>query len=133
MEQMIRGLRGQLELRQGAPAEALEELQRRLGVRLPEDYLAFLRASDGAEGPIGESSYVMLDGVDELLLENEGMKAIQRGFFIFGSNGGEEAYAFELRSGAMRVVETPYDVMGLDEPTVRAQSFTEFLRYLEGK
>ncbi len=131
MEDLIRQVGRHLKLRQGASAEAIEELQRRLGVRLPQDYLAFLSKSDGAEGPIGASSYVALCGVDEVVAENEGLGGIASGLLIFGSDGGEAAYAFELRSGAMHVVEIPFEVMDVHQPVVIAESFTEFLHYLE--
>ncbi len=131
MDDIIRRLGGQLSLRQGASQEALEELQRRLGVRLPEDYLAFLGASDGAEGPLGEWSYVALCSVAEVVARNEGLARLRDGLLIFGSDGAEEAYAFDLRGPAMRVVEIPYEVMGTHEPAVRADTFAEFLRYLE--
>lgn len=116
-------------LRQGASPGALEELQRRLGVRLPQDYLAFMSKSDGAYGFVG-TTYVALSSVQEVLEENEGLFGLPKGLVIFGSDGAEEAYAFDGRDGSMRVVRMPYDDIHY-VPTVLAATFTEFLQYLE--
>jgi hypothetical protein len=112
------------ELTLAAPADAadLERLRRECGAQVPEQYLAFLKAHDGAEGAVGvlhraaevgraEDFYPELDHLRRLV--------------VFGSNGGLEAFCFNP-SGA--VVVLPW--IGGPEDTIPQGSFSEFLRRL---
>jgi hypothetical protein len=130
MEDTTRRLSYEAARRQGASPDALAELQRRLGVHLPQDYLAFMSNSDGAYGFVG-SNYVALSSVREVIEENEALREFTSGLVLFGSDGAEEPYAFDARDGSMRVVQIPYEELGDAEPAVLADTFTEFLQYLE--
>jgi hypothetical protein len=130
MEDITRRLSYNAGLRQGASPDALGELQRQLGARLPSDYLAFMSESDGAYGFVG-TSYVALSTAQEVIQEHEAFSEFAQGLVFFGSDGAEEAYAFDARDGSMRVVQIPYEELGFAEPLVLADTFTEFLQCLE--
>jgi hypothetical protein len=69
---------------------------------LPEAYLKFLLQSNGGEGFIGHSSYIILWAIEDLIKMNESYQVDEYapGLFLFGSDGGGEAYAFDIRSGS---------------------------------
>jgi hypothetical protein len=108
---------------------SLEDVRQRGGIGLPTDYGAFLRRWNGGEGFIGEKSYVILWTAEELLELNQAYQVNEYapGLFLFGSDGGGEAFAFDLRRDPCSVVSVPF--VGMDLSLVRpvAEGFTEFL------
>lgn len=122
-------LAGALTLRASATASAIERFQTDSGVKLPEDYVGFLLHSNGADGPVGETGYVSMWAIDELSELNGGYRVAEYapGLLLFGSDGGDEAFAFDLRDSAMPIVEVPFVGMSLDEATPLAATFTAML------
>jgi hypothetical protein len=122
-------LAGQLTLRAPAKASAIAQFQIDHGIELPEDYVDFLLHSNGADGPVGETGYVSLWGIDELIELNRGYRVEEfaPGILLFGSDGGDEAFAFDLRDSSMSIVEVPFVGMSLDEVRPLAATFTEML------
>ena len=94
-----------------APADPSDvgRLSSGLGVVLPSEYLAFLRQHNGGEGFIG-NNYIILWKAEELADFNREyeVESYAPGIFLFGSNGGGEAYGFDTRSTAMPIVRTPF-------------------------
>lgn len=82
--------------RQGASLADVANAERALGARFPEDYRHFLTQSDGLEGPIGRSGYLMLFSVRDLAEINEAADVAEfaPGFVIIGSDGGGTTYGF---------------------------------------
>src|SRR3954453_16270656 len=107
-------------LRGRAPVGAaeIERFRQEVGFDLPRDYVEFLRRSDGGEGWIGPNAYVILYRLGELAELNKAyhFDEYARGFFAFGSDGGGEAYAFDIRTSAMPIVAFPF--VGLDPDVV---------------
>lgn len=52
------------------------------------------------------------------------------GLLLFGSNGGGEAFAFDLRTPVRRVVSLPFVGMDLKIATLLGTSFDSFLEHL---
>jgi hypothetical protein len=104
---------GQLHLRHPATQDDIRAAEATLGVKLPTDYKTFLARSNGADGFVGEA-YVMLWSVDELHALNEGyeVKKYAPGYIIFRSDGGGEAFAFDLTQPDMPIVSLPF--VGMD-------------------
>ena len=118
-----------LNLKQPAAGDTLKQL--RSVDRLPNDYVSFLRMSNGAEGFVG-SSYLILFATEAIESINQAA-AVDRlapGLIIFGSDGGGKSYAFDTRREEVTIVEFFDMDIGDEEPTVRAKSFTGFLKYL---
>ena len=112
------------ELTLAAPAEPaeVERLRQEFGPQDPDDYLAFLTAHDGAEGPVAVLAPVAQVGLaDDLYPELDHL----HGLVVFGTDGGLEVFGFDA-TGAVVVI--PW--IGGPEDAVPQGSFTEFLRRL---
>jgi hypothetical protein len=94
-----------------APAtkEALQSVIGALPKPLPDSYITFLARSNGGEGFIGER-YVWLWKAEELMTRNRGYKVAEffPNFFFIGTDGGGEAYAFDISGGDETVFQVPF-------------------------
>jgi SMI1/KNR4 family protein SUKH-1 len=99
---------------------------------LPDEYLRFIQKMNGGEGFVGRSGYLILWPIEELLRMNEAylVEEYAPGLFIFGSDGGGEAFAFDLRDDRKSVVSVPFVGMDLSLANCIGQSFGEFLSNL---
>ena len=114
-----------------ANAASIRQFEREASLQLPEDYAQFLQQADGGEGFVG-NSYVILWHVGELLELNRAYQVVEYapGLFLFGSDGGGEAFAFDTRTAANAIVSLPF--VGMELKVVRpiASDFTAFLEEL---
>ena len=111
---------------------AIEQFQTATNITLPEDYSEFLRHANGGEGFVGEAAYVILWPIEEIQELNEAyeVEEFAPGLILFGSSGGGEAYASDLRDGEMSVVQVPFVGMELELVERIADSFSGFLDVL---
>ena len=118
-----------LTTRQPATSEQIHELHAAIGVTLPVDYVDFMLVSNGADGPLGETGYVSLWQVQEIAQLNKDYRVADfaPGLLLFGSDGGDEAFAFDTRTDPMAVVGVPFIGMSLSEAKPLAGTFTDFL------
>ena len=109
----------------------IKEFQVASDIALPDDYLEFVQKANGSEGWIGDA-YVMLWRVEELLEKNSAYRVTEhaRGLLLFGSDGGGEAFAFDLRSGSGPIVSIPFVGMDIKSATPIATTFRGFLESL---
>lgn len=116
----------------GADENTLREMSSSLGLSLPPDYLEFLRSTNGAEGPIGEKSYVSVWPAEEVKALNDEYAVAEcaPGLLLFGSDGGDTGYGFDTRSKEERVVEVPFIGMSLDSVMPCGRSLGDFFEYL---
>lgn len=130
LEKTILGLLSGLSLRPPAARSSIQRIQSSLGIVLPLDYVTFLNISDGAEGPIG-TTYLALWSTEEIprLNEASGVKEFLPGLVIFGSDGGDTAYAF--RKDGSDIVQAPFVGMAASEVQPACGSFIHFLRHLK--
>lgn len=118
----------------GASQQTIASFVREVGEPLPEDYLAWMELSDGGEGFVGPISYLILWRLSEVVERNRRLdvSALAPGLLLFGSNGGDAAYAFDRRlPSAVSVVELPYVDLG-QENALRpcGDGFLDFLETL---
>lgn len=110
----------------------LMEFEREAGFQLPGDYVRFLQETNGGEGFVGPNAYVILWRVEELLQMNKAYEVAEYapGLFLFGSDGGGEAFAFDRRFDSESIVSVPF--VGMDLALVRPQAanFQEFMERL---
>ncbi len=103
------------------------------GAALPDDYLAFLRLANGADGPLPGGSSIVLWEAEQLPGVNEDFETEERmpGCFIIGSDTGDFPFGIDLRPDAPpeRYVETEDVSMDWDYVLWRGASFVELLRY----
>jgi hypothetical protein len=94
---------GRMELNPPASEEEVQAAQAALGVQFPEDYIAFLKHSNGAEGKIGEAGWLWLypladvvSSTKELwrISEEDGLDGLDdlHPYVHLGSDGGAETY-----------------------------------------
>src|SRR5690242_10258239 len=97
-----------------AGVAAIRQFETESRVRLPDDYAEFLHQMNDGEGFVG-NAYVILWRIEELLEMNKGYQVAEfaPGLFVFGSDGGGEAFAFDLRSDAKPIVSVPFIPMEL--------------------
>jgi hypothetical protein len=115
-----------------SPAESTEivALREAAPSALPESYFAILGVTNGGEGDLGvEPGWIVLWRTEDVLLNNREYQIAESapGLFGFGSNGGGECLAFDLRDGgAGRIVMVPFIGMDLQEVVAIADSFDLF-------
>lgn len=86
---------------------------------------------NGGEGFIGEA-YVILWRLEELMDMNIGYEVADYapGMFLFGSDGGGEAFAFDIRSDTRPIVSIPFLPMDVKLARAVAPDFNGFLEKL---
>jgi cell wall assembly regulator SMI1 len=119
--------------RPGASSAAIEAAERDLGVRIPEDYRAFLQASDGIEGFSGpDGDYLRLWSVADLPKHNRGyqVSVFAPGVTLIGSNGGGDALGFVRPSGKTVYVRLPFIPLSLGKAEVMGETLIELMQRL---
>jgi hypothetical protein len=111
-----------------ATEEAISELANRIGRPLPMVYLDAMRIANGGVGFIG-ARHVHLWKVEELIERNKRYEVARYApsLFLFGSNGGGEAYAFNLTKSDEVVYEVPFIGLDVKEALPIAKSFSAFV------
>jgi hypothetical protein len=127
MLKLLRELGSALNLRRAAEGAAIAQVQSQLGWVFPDEYIAFLRTSNGCDGNLANGDYVYLWSVEELLVANAsyGFPEFCPEIVAFGTNGGGEAFGFKRTNGHIAMV----DLCALDikDAIDIAPRFTEFL------
>jgi SMI1/KNR4 family protein SUKH-1 len=99
-----------------APAskQALNDLRTALPKTLPSGYMAFLERANGGEGFIGER-YAQLWRAEELIEVNRSYHVAEfaPNLFLIGSDGGGEAYAFDISTNDSTLFVVP--LIGMPE------------------
>jgi hypothetical protein len=113
-----------------ASSAALAALKAGLGKALPESYMAFLERANGGEGFVGEF-YLRLWRAEELLELNRAYNTAEffPNFFLIGTDGGGEAYGFDVSRGDTTVFGVPFIGLPSDARAV-ASSFDTFVATL---
>jgi hypothetical protein len=112
----------------------LQQLIRQAPVDLPEEYLAYLRRSNGGGGDIPVQPWlvyfwkaleVQRYNVDYQVAENV------PGFYAFGTSGGGEMFAFDTRTDRpWPIVMIPFIVMDVADAVQVAPDFATFSKML---
>jgi hypothetical protein len=114
-----------------ASCEEIERIQQKLSFLLPKSYVDFMLTRNGGEGFIGRS-YLVLWKMEELISMNNAYHVAEfaSGLFLFGSDGGGEAFGFDTRCEAPGIVSIPFVAMELEDARVVATDFEAFLSVL---
>jgi hypothetical protein len=122
----------ELDLSEKASENLIKAVESQLSFMLPDEYKSFMRFSNGAEGSIGKNSYVALWSLEEIVELNKdySVNEFVPGLVLFGSDGGNTAYAFDKRTPEISIVEIPLIVMDLDYVEKCGNTFNDFLYYL---
>lgn len=114
-----------------ADAAVIQQFKAVSDFRLPDDFARFMQQTNGGEGFVG-NPYLILWRMEELLEMNKAYQVVEYapGLFLFGSDGGGEAFAFDTRSEAKPIVAIPFVGMDLGLARPVAQTFEAFLEKL---
>ncbi len=115
-----------------ASESAILDFETASGFQLPDDYRQFLLYSNGGEGFIGQHAYAMIWPIEQVVSMNEAYQTAEYapGLLVFGSDGGGEAFAFDVREDYWSVVSVPFVGMDLKVAKSIASTFSEFLEEL---
>ena len=116
---------------QGATEQELDDAAAAFGIELPEDYRAVMRRTDGGECDFGES-WMVLQSLEAAIERNATFKeAGFPPFIFFGSDGGGDGYAWDLRPERhSRYVVVPF-IVPEDEAVIPCgDTLEEFLAIL---
>jgi hypothetical protein len=93
---------------------------------LPLGFLEFFRSANGADLKSDEK-YVLLWPLTDMVQLNKDYLVDEYApdFFIFGSDGGDTAYAIERKTGD--IYEMPFIGMSREEAVFKGKSFVEFI------
>ena len=123
-----------IRFKQRGPASIsnIREAENKLAIQFPDDYRNFMQKTNGGEGFIGSNSYIVLWSVDELMSMNKmyEVQAFAPGLLLFGSDGGGEAYGFDVRSSSYSVIQVPFVGMSWTDAMLAGESFSIFLKNL---
>jgi hypothetical protein len=117
-----------------ASAVALAKLRDQAPVRLPQSYFDQLAASNGGEGDLGvKPGWIAFWPAEEVLGSNAAYSLTEflPGFFGFGSNGGGELLAFDVRTHEpYPIVMVPFIPLEVREAVQIAGSFQELRDFI---
>lgn len=117
-------------MRPGTSTEDLKTIFSYLNFKPPVDYVEFMSATNGSEGPIGDSAYLAIYSTQELLDVNGETMQLSPGILFFGTDRGGLGYAFDLDAQNTAIVAVEF--ADLDRAGARAmgRSLLEFLQIL---
>jgi hypothetical protein len=111
--------------REPASADALARLPAELGIPLPDDYVAFMKSSNGGEGEVG-SAWIEIWPVERVGDDPEASPPYEE-VALFAGDGGNTIYGFDrFRDG--EIVEGDWIGLSRDELIPHGKTLTEFLR-----
>ena len=102
-------------------------VEERLHIVFPEDYLEFLKWSNGGEGYIGKN-YVSLWKVEDLEVLNREYRIqtyLSKGYLGIGTDGGGICYGFCLEK-QFAIFKCPLADLDINEITIVANSIKDF-------
>ncbi|MGQ8869356.1 SMI1/KNR4 family protein [Myroides sp. TSA_177.3] len=93
---------------------------------LPKGFFEFFKEANGADISTDER-YVVLWALTEMVQLNKEYNVAEYApeFFIFGSDGGDTAFAIEKSTG--NIYEMPFIGMSKEEAVFKDKTFTEFI------
>ncbi len=100
-----------------------------INFNLPEGFIDFLKQTNGADVNNGQNYLLLWPLTDLLQLNKEySVEEFAPDFFIFGSNGGETAYAIDKKTGY--IFEIPFIGMSNENAVFKVKTFGELLNSL---
>lgn len=132
MDESIMSLLDAMDFNEAADEDKIKNLEKNIGFTLPIHYKEFMLYSNGAEGELGENSYLVIWPIEDIVSLNEAydVSKYTPNILYFGSDGGDMAYAFDTRSETVSIVEIPFDSIHIEDANLCAYDFYDFIRKL---
>jgi hypothetical protein len=114
----------------GAAQVDLDALRSSSPGELPQDYLSFLRWTDGAEGYVAGRGYVRLWSAQDVIRFNRayGIRDFIPGVLLFGTDASVIGYAFDWTASAVGIVDVELAALDREDVQHAAESFAELIR-----
>jgi SMI1 / KNR4 family (SUKH-1) len=114
-----------MEKRPPASDGAIAEFVKALDFDLPTSYIEIIQEMNGGEGPVG-GGYFQLWPIEDVVENNKkyNIPEFLPGYFIFGTNLGGTAYAFEKNTG----LYVRFEFVDMDDPQPLGGDMLEFLQ-----
>ena len=128
MDARLLELTSKMDLHFGTELDVKDFFEREFGFSPPMDYVDFIRYSNGATGKIGDKGWLELWTL-EYIKENHATAQVEEyvpGLVMFGSNGGGEAYGFDVRQRPIQIVQMPF-IYDWEDAIPCGHSFLEFV------
>lgn len=112
--------------------ELIAEFIAEVGSMPHQDYLGFMRAHNGCDGPVGERGVISIWPLEEVIsaTESYSVEEFAPGLLLFAGDGGGTGYAFDREDPRWPIVEVELVSMSRDEMKFVAATFAEFIRKL---
>jgi hypothetical protein len=122
----------ELHMNQPVNIEYLKNVEEYFKITFPKQYVDFMLTTNGAEGDVGDNSYLVLWSAEEIIELNKEYEVNEfaLGLILFGSNGGMDAYAFDTRRENLPIIEVPFIGMALEEIKDCGDTLLDFFKYL---
>lgn len=132
MDIKMKRLTQKMELNPATTIEMLDQVQAKLKIIFPKEYIGFMLESNGAEGQVGSNSYLRVWSTEQIVPFNDGyaVNEFTPGLIYFGTDGGGMAYAFDVRTVTTSIVEFPFESIKIEDANFCGNTFNEFLEYL---
>jgi len=114
-----------------ATKEEIQDTEKELGFKFPEEIVKLYLKFNGGCGFIGEM-YVTFYTLKELKELNDIYSEIDevQGYFVIGSDGGGESFGFLKDQVPTDFLMVPFIPMNLENAKVIGKTFDEFIDYL---
>lgn len=118
----------------GAEVSAIRQVIQTLNLDLPSEFFDLYLYMNGGEGFISDS-YCRFYAVEDLIPLNEVflVKEFAPELFIFGSNGGGEAFAFNIKNIPCSSVEIPFIPMDIKWAKSLGNTISDFFSHLSSR
>lgn len=120
----------------GASEATINRVAQTFKFSLPEQYIDFIKFSNGVGGFIGEDGYLIIYSIEDVTSTNKELpvKDLSRqlglNLLIFGSDGSDLYYGFKQNSGETTIVAVDFYESAAESLEFRANTFNEFLKLL---
>ena len=107
-------------------ADDVEVFLNNVGFSLPTSFMDFFKKTNGAD-IISSENYIILWALTDMIQLNKdyNVKEYAPEFFIFGSDGGDTAYAIEKDTGD--IYEIPFIGMSKEAAIFKSKTFIKFI------
>lgn len=107
-------------------AEEIDFFLKEVDFILPKGFMDFFKETNGADIST-DKKYILLWALADMMQLNKDytVEDYAPEFFIFGSDGGDTAFAIEKNTGY--IYEMPFIGMSKEESIFRNETFTEFI------
>ncbi len=121
-----------MEMNEPATKDSIDVTESQLGMKFPEDFIELMLQSNGCEGLIGDNRYLSIWRMENIASLNKAyqVEEFAPGLVLFGSDGGDEGYAFDTKQENMPIVMVPFIGMLRADTVIMGANFIEFLKSL---